>query len=72
MKVVYWESLQVKENTQYGYRTLVGVFDITDTIVVAIAKTLANSQYGEGGAWQIYVENFQGDLIITDTIHLKP
>ncbi len=50
---------------------MVGVYDITDTIVVAISKVLANKQYGEGGALQIYVENFNKALIVMDTIYLK-
>ncbi len=71
MQVVYWESLQVKEHPEFGYRSMVGVFNMSDTIIVAISKALENTQYGEGGAWQIYVENFNDDLIVTDTIYLK-
>lgn len=71
IKVDYWESLQVKENPQFGYRPMVGVFDITDTIKVAISKVMANTQYGDGGAWQIYVENYKEVLIIMDSIVLK-
>jgi hypothetical protein len=70
--VGYWESLQVKAHPQFGYRSMVGVFDIIyDSIVVAISKALANPQYGEGGAWQIYVGNFNEVLLVSDTIHLK-
>ncbi len=70
--VDYWESLQVKAHPQFGYRSMVGVFDIiNDSIVVAISKTLANSQYGAGGAWQIYVGNFNEVLQANDTIYLK-
>ena len=71
MQVDYWESLQVKPHPEFGYRPMVGVFDITDTIVVAISKTLANTQYGEGGVGQIYVANFNDFLIVMDTIYLK-
>ncbi len=71
MKVAYWKSLQVKENVQFGYRPMVGVFDIRDSLIVAISKTLANPQYGAGGGWQIYVEDFSTDLFILDTIYLK-
>jgi len=64
--VSYWESLQVKAHPQFSYRSLVGVFDIiSDSIVVAISKTLANPQYGAGGAWQIYVGNFNEVLLVT-------
>ncbi len=71
VKKPYWEALQVKENPQFGYRPLVGVFDIKDSLVIAISKTLANPQYGDGGRWQIYVENYRTDLSILDTIYLK-
>jgi len=67
----YWESLQVKENVQFGYRPMVGVFEMKDTLVVALAKTLANPQYGSGGAWQIYVKDFAKDLTVLDTVYLK-
>jgi hypothetical protein len=70
--VDYWESLQVKAHPEFGYRAMVGVFDIkNDSIVVAISKTLANPQYGAGGAWQIYVGNFDEVLLVLDTIYLK-
>lgn len=71
LKVQYWESLQVKENPTFGYRTMVGVFEFKDSLVVAIAKTLANSQYGSGGAWQIYVENYNEVLMVLDTVYLN-
>ncbi len=71
IKAPYWKSLQVKAHPQFGYRTMVGVFDIKDSIIVAIAKTLANPQYGDGGAWQIYVEDYNDALMVIDTIYLK-
>ena len=71
MKVAYWESLQVKAHPTYGYRPSVGVFDLSQKTTVAIARTLANSQYGKGGAWQIYLENFTTVLSPLDTIALK-
>ncbi|MGH1338809.1 MAG: hypothetical protein ACRBFS_22025 [Aureispira sp.] len=71
MKVAYWESLQVKAHPTFGYRPDVGVFDLNATTTVAIARTLANPQYGTGGAWQIYVENFSTDLTPLDTIPLQ-
>jgi hypothetical protein len=70
--VNYWESLQVKAHPQFGYRAMVGIFDIkNDSIVVAISKTLANPQYGAGGGWQVYVGNFDEVLMVLDTIYLK-
>lgn len=71
MQTPYWESLQVKAHPTFGYRPDVGVFDLNETTTVAIARTLANPQYGNGGAWQIYVENFTTDLTVLDTIPLQ-
>jgi len=71
MQAPYWESLQVQAHPTFGYRPMVGVFTLENTTVVAIAKTLANPQFGEGGAWQIYVEEFEDVLTAVDTIILK-
>jgi len=71
MKVAYWESLQVKAHPTFGYRPEVGIFDLNATTTVAIARTLANSQYGAGGAWQIYVADYTTDLTALDTINLQ-
>jgi len=71
MQTAYWESLQVQAHPTLGYRPMVGVFDLEQRTVVAIAKTLANPQFGEGGAWQIYVENYETILTVKDTIILK-
>mgnify|MGYP000176844831 CR=1 FL=1 len=71
MQTPYWQSLQVKAHDQFGYRPMVGIFDVNQTITVAIAKTLENPQFGDGGAWQIYVEDFGVDLSVLDTVYLK-
>lgn len=71
LKAPYWESLQVKAHPTFGYRPNVGIFDLNTTTTVAIARTLANPQYGTGGAWQIYVENYTTDLTVLDTVSLK-
>ena len=71
MQIAYWESLQVKAHPTFGYRPDVGVFDLNTTTTVAISRTLANPQYGAGGAWQIYVEDFTTDLTVLDTIPLQ-
>ncbi|MFK7796344.1 MAG: hypothetical protein AB8E82_02745 [Aureispira sp.] len=71
MKTPYWESLQVKAHPTFGYRPMVGVFDLNQVTTVAIARTLANPQYGNGGAWQIYVENYGTDLTVLDTVTLQ-
>ena len=71
MQVAYWESLQVQAHPTFGYRPNVGIFDLNATTTVAISRTLANPQHGEGGAWQIYVENYETDLTALDTIVLQ-
>lgn len=71
MKAPYWESLQVKAHPTFGYRPMVGVFDVKENITVAIAKTLKNPQFGDGGAWQIYVADYGLDLTVMDTLYLK-
>ena len=71
MQVAYWESLQVKAHPEFGYRPNVGIFDLKQKSTVAIAKTLANPQFGSGGAWQIYLEDYKTSLTALDTIILK-
>ena len=66
----YWQSLQVKENEKLGYRTKVGEFELLHDLEVGIAKTLNNPQFGVGGAWQIFVENFKKDLSLIREIDL--
>lgn len=71
LKVAYWEMLQVKAHPDFGLRDTVGIFEIyenLDTIIVAISKVLANPCYGDGGAWQIYVDDFKA---ILDTIPIE-
>jgi len=71
LRVDYWKSLQVEANPKFGYRPWVGVFAVKDTLVVALAKTLANPQFGKGGAWQLYVKDYAKSLVVKDTIKLK-
>ncbi|HEX2787315.1 MAG TPA: hypothetical protein VHP32_05355 [Ignavibacteria bacterium] len=70
-KVAYWMLLQVKQNPVFGYRKYVGGYRLNKTINAAISKTLANPQYGNGGGWQIFIENFSHDLIKFNEITLK-
>jgi hypothetical protein len=37
-------------------RTIIGVYIVDKDIDVAVSKALANSQYGQGGGWQLYLE----------------
>lgn len=70
-KVKYWQSLQVSPHPQLGYRTKVAEYITTENIKVAVSKTLANNQYGSGGALQIFVENFTNVLTLNKEILLK-
>jgi hypothetical protein len=58
----YWESLQVKAHETFGYRPKVGVYVLTSSSHAAIAKTTANPQYGQGGAWQVFIDDFKTKL----------
>ncbi len=69
--IKYWKSLQIESNQIYGYRPWLGVYRVTDTIVVALSQTLANPQYGKGGAWQLYVKDYAKRLVLNDTIKLR-
>ncbi|HCN38286.1 MAG: hypothetical protein IAE65_08595 [Ignavibacteria bacterium] len=58
----YWKLLQVKPHPVFGYRPTLGVYQNNQKIRVAISKTLANSEYGEGGGWQLYISNYTTSL----------
>jgi len=66
----YWESLQVKPDATLGYRPTIGEYEVTKDIQVVISKTLANPQYGNGGAWQLFIENYNTDLKLIKEIKL--
>jgi filamentous hemagglutinin len=67
----FWESLQVIEHPQFGFRPKVGEYLVNSNIKVAVSKTLANPQHGVGGAWQIFVENFSESLTFVKEIPLQ-
>jgi filamentous hemagglutinin len=70
-KAKYWESLQVAPHPTFGFRPKVGEYSVNIKIKVAIAKTLANPQYGVGGAWQVFVENYAKKITFIKEIPLK-
>jgi hypothetical protein len=70
-KVAYWKLLQVKPHPVFGYRPYIGGYRLTKTIHAAISRTLANSQYGDGGGWQIYIQNYHTDLLKVSELTLK-
>ena len=61
-KVKYWESLQVAPNPTFGFRPKVGEFLLNTSTKVAVSITLANPQFGKGGAWQVFVIDFKDKL----------
>lgn len=61
-KEAYWKMLQVKPHPMFGYRKFLGCFQINQKIHAAISKTLANPQYGVGGGWQLYINNYTTTL----------
>ncbi len=70
-KVKYWESLQVAPHPTFGFRPKVGEYTVNTLIKVAVAKTLANPQYGQGGAWQVFVDDYTKKITFVKEIPLK-
>ena len=70
-KVKYWESLQVAPHPTFGFRPKVGEYTVNALIKVAVSKTLANPQFGKGGAWQIFVDNYNKKTTFIKEIPLK-
>ncbi len=70
-KIKYWESLQVAPNPTMGFRPRVGEFLLNLPTKVAVSFTLANPQFGKGGAWQIFVIDFQHKLTKIREINLE-
>ena len=70
-KVKYWQSLQVAPHPTFGFRPKVGEYTVNTLIKVAVAKTLANPQYGQGGAWQVFVDDYTKKITFLKEIPLK-
>lgn len=70
-KVKYWESLQVAPHPTFGFRPKVGEYTVNTLIKVAVSKTLANPKYGQGGAWQVFVNDYTKTLTFIKEIPLK-
>lgn len=70
-KVTYWQSLQVAPHPTFGFRPKVGEYTVNAFIKVAVAKTLANPQYGQGGAWQVFVDDYPKKITFVKEISLK-
>ena len=70
-KVKYWESLQVAPHPTFGYRPKVAEYFVNSLIKVAVSKTLANPKYGQGGAWQVFVDDYTKKITFVKEILLK-
>jgi hypothetical protein len=70
-KVKYWQSLQVAPHPTFGFRPKVGEYTVNALIKVAVSKTLANPQFGAGGAWQIFVNDYTKKLTFVKETPLK-
>jgi hypothetical protein len=70
-KVKYWESLQVAPHPTFGFRPKVGEYTVNALIKVAVSKTLANPKHGQGGAWQIFVDDYTKKITFIKEIPLK-
>lgn len=70
-KVKYWESLQVAPHPTFGFRPKVGEYTVNTITKVAVSKTLANPQFGAGGAWQVFVDNYPKKITFVKEIPLK-
>jgi hypothetical protein len=57
-----WESAQVKAHPTFGYRSQVQAYELLDDIEIETSIAKANTKYGEGGARQYYIENFDAKL----------
>ena len=70
-KVKYWESLQVASHPTFGYRSKVGEYLLNTPTKVAVSITLANPKFGKGGAWQVFINDFERKLIFVKEIILE-
>jgi len=55
----------------HGYRSIVGEYEVLQDITVAFSKATANTQFGNGGAWQFFVEDYSSSLKLLQEINLK-
>jgi hypothetical protein len=70
-KVKYWQGLQVAPHPTFGFRPKVGEYTVNTLIKVAVSKTLANPKYGQGGAWQVFVDDYNKKITFIKEILLK-
>ena len=64
-----WRGLQVAPNDKYGYRSWMTAYEVTEDVVVAVGKALANPNHGAGGLPQIVVENY--DKVLRPLVSIR-
>ncbi len=70
-KALLWNRLQVKPHPIEGYRSKLGEYVVRQDVKVVISKAKANPQFGDGGGWQIFIENYTDMLEFSKEIILK-
>ena len=68
-KKILFEGLQVREHPQFGYRSSVKGYIVTEDINAAFGVAHANPQFGRGGLPQYYIPN---EDVLIKTGKLKP
>ena len=58
----FWRRMQVKPHDTFGYRKEVTAYEVIEDISAARARTSANPDFGEGGAPQVFVPDYQTNL----------
>ena len=56
------QGLQVYKDTNYGYRSNIGVYELKEDLLAPMGKALNNTAYGAGGYTQFYIEDFSSVL----------
>ena len=62
-------TLQVAPDAAVGFRPAMGIYEVTSDIDVPTSLTMANPQFGPGGATQFYITDW-GKLQLEGTVPL--
>jgi hypothetical protein len=65
-----FKSLQVKEHPEFGYRPMVGEYEVISESEVPFGSAEANSLYGNGGGNQFYIDQYGSKLRLIREIPL--
>jgi filamentous hemagglutinin len=67
-----FQSLQVKQHPEFGYRPKIGEYVVLRDISIPEGNALANPQFGTGGGQQYFIRNYKRDLELIREIPLDP